>query len=124
MSTDWNTGNNSQPGSEDRNWAVGAHIGALIGSLFALGQIVVPLVIWLVKKDGSSFIGDNARESLNFQISMTIYFLISGALTLILIGFVFIAILVVLEVVCVIMAAIHASRGEVYHYPFSLRLIS
>lgn len=113
-----------EPVPEDRNWAVGAHVGALVGSVFAFGQIVVPLVIWLVKKDESSFIGENARESLNFQISMTIYFLISGVLTLILIGFIFIAILAVLDVVCVIIAAVYASRGQSYRYPFTLRLIS
>ena len=63
--------------------------------LFALGQIVVPLVIWLAKKDESPFIADHARESLNFQISMTLYFVISGALTYILVGFLFIGILAV-----------------------------
>ena len=124
MSADEITGPGSEPLPEERNWSVGAHVGALVGNVFALGQIVVPLVIWLAKKDESPFIADQARESLNFQISMTLYFVISGALTYILVGFLFIAILAVLEIICVVIAAVHASRGQVYRYPFTLRLIS
>ena len=124
MSADEITGPASEPLPEERNWSVGAHVGALVGNVFALGQIVVPLVIWLAKKDESPFIADHARESLNFQISMTLYFVISGALTYLLVGFLFIAILAVLEIICVVIAAVHASRGQRYRYPFTLRLIS
>lgn len=124
MSADEINGPGVEPLPEERNWSVGAHIGALIGNVFVLGQIVVPLVIWLAKRDESPFIADQARESLNFQISMTLYFVISGALTYLLIGFLFIGILAVLEIVCVVIAAVHASRGQVYRYPFTVRLIS
>ena len=124
MTSELPPGNAAEPLPEERNWSVGAHIGALIGNVFALGQIVIPLVIWLVKKNDSPFIGENARESLNFQVSMTIYFLIAGALTLILVGYIFLVLLAVMDVVCVIIASVHASRGQTYRYPFSLRLIS
>ena len=113
-----------QPTPDERNWAVISHLGALAAALFALGQILVPLGIWLWKKEDSRFIEANARESLNFQISMTIYFVIAGILAYILIGFFVIAVLVVVEIVCVVLACVSASRGEVFRYPFSLRLIS
>ena len=114
----------SNPSSpEERNWSVLAHIGALVASVLALGQIVVPLVIWLWKKEESDFIATHARESLNFQISMTLYFIVAGILTTILVGYLMLAILVIVEFVCVILACIAASRGDFYRYPFSLRLI-
>ena len=113
----------SQPSPEEQNWAVLSHVGALVASVLALGQIVVPLVIWLWKKGESDFIAAHARESLNFQISMTIYFIVAWILTFILIGFLVLVILAVVEIVCVILACLAAGRGKTYRYPFSLRLI-
>ncbi len=124
MHSDPATRTQSSPPPDERNWAVISHLGALVASIFALGQIIVPLGIWLWKKEESDFIEANARESLNFQISMTIYFIIAGILAYILIGFLVIAVLVLVEIICVILACISASRGDVFRYPFSLRLIS
>jgi uncharacterized Tic20 family protein len=74
---------------EERNWAMLSHLLALVG-YFAIpfGNIIAPLIIYLVKKDESAFVADQARESLNFQISLSIYELISGFLVLILMVFV------------------------------------
>ena len=74
---------------EEKNWSLFAHVGTFLGHIIPFGHILVPLIVWLTKGEESRFVGQNARESLNFQISLTIYMLIAGALTLVLIGFVF-----------------------------------
>jgi len=114
----------SETTPDERNWAVLSHVLALVASLFVLGQVLVPLGIWLWKKDESPFIEQNARESLNFQMSMTIYFVVAFLLAYLLIGFLLLAILAAVELVCVLLAAVQARRGEIFRYPFSLRLIS
>ncbi|MFN0083892.1 MAG: DUF4870 domain-containing protein [Blastocatellia bacterium] len=111
--------------SEERNWAMAAHLLALVG-YFAIpfGNIIAPLVIYLMKKDQSPFIADQARESLNFQISMTLYMIVAGIMVLVLIGFILLPVLFVAGLVLTIMAAVKVSNGIGYRYPFTLRLIS
>ncbi len=113
------------PSNEERNWAVFAHLGGfalyLLG--FALGHILVPLVIWLVKREQSPFIGRNALEALNFQISVTLYSIVVGALCLVLVGFVLIPVLMGFHIVFMIIASVKASQGESYRYPWTIRLL-
>jgi uncharacterized Tic20 family protein len=111
---------------EERNWAMLSHLSALTGYFFApiVGNIVAPLIIYLMKKDESPFVADQARESLNFQISMSIYWLISGVLVLILIGFLLLAAIWVVGVVLTVIASVKAANGEAYRYPLTIRLIS
>ncbi len=101
-----------------------AHLSALAGySFIPFGNILAPLIIWLVKKDQSWFVNDQAKESLNFQISMTIYAAISAILVIVLIGFVLLGILYVVGLVLLIIGAIKANEGVKYRYPFTIRLI-
>ncbi len=53
-----------------KNWALLAHLGTLLGFVVDFGNFIVPLVIWLSKKDENTFITEHAKESLNFQVSM------------------------------------------------------
>ncbi len=100
------------------------HASALIGFVVpGAGHLLAPLFVWLIKRRESSDVDAHGKESLNFQISMLIYSIISGILCLILIGFALLAILHVLNVVLVIIASIKASEGQLYRYPLTLRLI-
>jgi len=102
-----------------------SHLLALIGYLVVpLGNVIAPLIIYLMKKDESPFVADQARESLNFQITMWIYCVIAGILIFVLIGFVLLIILYVAGLILTIVAAVKASGGNSYRYPFTLRLIS
>ncbi|HEX9996536.1 MAG TPA: DUF4870 domain-containing protein [Abditibacterium sp.] len=117
------------PSPEEKNWAMGAHLSSLSGFIgVPFGNIIGPLVVWLIKKDSSAFINEHGRESLNFHISLWIYGLISGILwfTIILIPLVFIAwaAIYIGGVVYSILAAVKAANGEHYRYPFTMRLIS
>jgi uncharacterized protein len=101
------------------------HASALAGFFIpGAGHILGPLIIWLAKRTDSPEIDAHGKESLNFQISMLIYSLISGILCLILIGFLLLAILHLLNLVLVIVASIQASEGKLYRYPITIRLIS
>jgi uncharacterized Tic20 family protein len=109
---------------DDRTWAMIAHLSALVGyAVVPFGNIIAPLIIWLVKKDRSWFIDDQAKEALNFQISVTIYAIISAFLIIVLIGFVLLGILYVLGIILSIIAAIKANDGLQYRYPLTIRLI-
>ncbi|MFQ6115959.1 MAG: DUF4870 domain-containing protein [bacterium] len=110
--------------SQERTWATLCHLGALAGFIIPFGNIIAPLVIWLVKKDESPFVDDQGKESLNFQISMTIYFLVAVLLVLILIGIPLLIVLGIFEIVMVVIAAVKASNGEKYRYPVTIRFIS
>jgi len=64
------------------------HLTALLGIIgIPFGNIVGPLIIWLLKKNVYPFVNEQGKESLNFQISMTIYALAAALLILIKIGF-------------------------------------
>ena len=101
-----------------------AHLSSFLGyTCIPLASIVAPLIIWQIKKEDMPFASDQGKECLNFQISMLIYIIISGILTLILIGFAFLVILYVLNIILTIIAAIKANEGVTYRYPLTMRFV-
>lgn len=109
---------------EQRNWAMLAHLSGLLTFATVIGGILGPLVLWLLRKDDMNFAADQAKEALNFQITLALAALVAWVLCLILIGFVLLALLAIADIVLVIIAAVKASEGVQYRYPFNLRLIS
>ena len=108
---------------EERKWAMFAHIGTFSSMFVPLGNIIAPIVIWQMKKNESPFVVEQAKESLNFQISLMIYSIISILLCLIIIGFFLIFALVIFGLIIVIVAGVKANDGEHYRYPMTLRLV-
>tara|TARA_B110000285_G_scaffold154108_1_gene171936 strand:+ start:962 stop:1333 length:372 start_codon:yes stop_codon:yes gene_type:complete len=107
-----------------RTWAMFAHLSSFLGyTCIPLANIIAPLIIWQIKKEDMPFASDQGKECLNFQISMLIYVIISGILTLILIGFAFLVILYVMNIILTIIAAIKANEGVTYRYPLTMRFI-
>jgi uncharacterized Tic20 family protein len=102
------------PTSDEKTMATLSHVLTIVAGFIA------PLIIYLIKKDESTFVAHHAKESLNFQITV---FIIGFALAITLIGILLIWLLVILALVFVIMATIKASEGKLYKYPFSIRLI-
>lgn len=113
MTTEINT-----PSNDDKNIATVTH---LAGTVFSF---IPALIIWAVKKDDSPYIADQAKEALNFQITVLIAQCIAGALILILVGFALLGIIWLANIVLCIIAAISTSKGETYRYPLTLRLIN
>jgi len=94
-----------------------AHLGGL------LFWFAPPLVIWLVFKGRGRFVEEQAKEALNFQIMMTIVYVI-GIITSWLIFGIFILIAGgIAALIFIIMAAIAVNKGEAYRYPVNVRLI-
>ena len=111
------------PSSEERTWALAAHIGSLVAAWFALG-FLAPLLVLLTKGNSSAFVRRHAVESLNFQISLLIYLIGSAILWLVIIGIFLTVALGVFALVVIILATIAASNGQDYRYPLTIRLIS
>lgn len=106
------------PTSSDRLWSVLSHLSWFLGVPFLL-----PLVVYLVMKRDSEYVAANAREALNFHISVIIYFICCILLYFILIGIPLVVALGICFLVCSIKAALTASDGGCYHYPLTLRLV-
>jgi len=106
----------STPTSDERTFAILSHILAIVPGIGILG----PLVIWLIKKDESQFVNENAKESLNFQITV---FLVAVILILTIIGAFLLWVLGILNAIFVIIATIKTSENKIYRYPINWRLI-
>ena len=113
--------------SEDRDsatWSMFCHLTALSAFLgIPFGNIIGPLIIWLIKKDEFPMVDDQGRESLNFQISMTIYTIVSFFLCFVIIGFLLLPAVLVVDLILVIIASVKANKGDIYRYPFTIRFI-
>ncbi|MEO1068432.1 MAG: DUF4870 domain-containing protein [Cyanobacteria bacterium J06638_6] len=108
---------------ESRMWAMLAHLSALSGFVIPFGNILGPLIIWLVKRDEMAFVDDQAKEALNFNISMTIYATVAGVLVLAVVGLLLLPVVLIVWLVLAIMAAVKANEGIAYRYPLTLRLV-
>jgi len=107
----------------ERNWAMFCHLSAFAGFFFPFGGIIGPLICWLSKKDESLWLYINGRNSLNFQLSIMLYIVLTIPLCFIIIGFPIIGMLVILKVICIIIASVKASKGESFKYPLVIPFI-
>ena len=111
---------------EEKNWAMISHIAsfaALIPLIPLIGMVLGPLFVWLFKKEEMPLVAQNGVEALNFNITMFIAYCVAFVLCFILIGIPILFGLIIFHFVVTILAAIKASEGGVYKYPFSIKLI-
>lgn len=111
--------------TEDRTWATFIHLSGLAGltlfkliPIIPLASIIVPLVLWLIKRHDSPFLDDHGREALNFQISMALYY---PLLLLSCIGIPLLIVLPFVHVIAPIVMAVRANGGEYVRYPITIR---
>lgn len=114
-------------------WAMLCHLGALLALLLPLFNIIGPLIIWLIMKKKSPFINKAGKESINFQLSVTIYFLIAvfviwmpslfRSSALMLTGYALMLILVIFDFIMVIIAGVKNFKGKEFRYPLTIRFI-
>ena len=120
---DGGNGGSAGPDRESQQWAMIAHLSALIGFIIPFGNVIGPLVIWQMKKD-MPFVVDQGKEALNFQITVAIAVFVCLLLSFIVIGLLLLPLVGLGALVLTVIAAIKANNGEAYRYPFALRLIS
>ncbi len=111
------------PPDQERLWGGAAHWSALVAAIVGL-SFLGPLIVMLTKGNESAFVRRQAVESLNFQLSMLIYFIVSFVLLFVLIGFLLLPIVGIMWLVFTIIGSIKGSNGEDYRYPLTLRMVS
>lgn len=114
--------------SDSRGWATAAHLIPLFGFGF-----IAPLIIWLIKRDEDPFVEDQAREALNFQLSLLLYgvglfglFMLSltGVWVFAVLGLIGILALGIFAFVFAIIAGIKSASGEAYRYPLIVHFVN
>ncbi|WP_077132195.1 DUF4870 domain-containing protein [Spirosoma montaniterrae] len=109
--------------SDERMWAMLAHLSALTGLFTVVGSVVGPLIVWQVQKERSAFVDFHGKEALNFNITIAIASAISFVLFLLLVGFVLIWIVGAVWLIFTLIAAVKANNGEYYRYPLTFRFV-
>jgi uncharacterized Tic20 family protein len=135
--------------AQERNWAMAAHLSALVAVAgLPFGHVLGPLVVYLVKGHESEFVGEHARASLNYQITISLLAILAVIVALAAtFGFIvplsnaesttagfnlaalWIAfgvgslIAVLASILFVILGTLAASEGRTYNYPFAIRFL-
>jgi len=121
------------PALNERQWAAGAHLAALILALVTswaagIAGVVGALAVWMIKRDDSPFAAEHAKEALNFNLSMFIYAVVLVVLSVVTLGLGLIftvplgLAIAITWFVCTLVAAFRAYDGQPYRYPLSIRL--
>ncbi len=108
---------------EEKTFGMLAHLAALTFFVMLFGNLIGPLVVWLIKKDQSAWVDQQGKESLNFQISISIYFIVAFVLTPILIGFLLLIAVGLFFLIMVIIASVKVSNGEDFRYPLCIAFL-
>lgn len=110
--------------NEEKTWATFTHLSGMalyIGIPF--GNVLGPLILWLLKRNEMPFVDDQGKEAINFQISMSIYLIVAGIFVLLLIGILALPVLFIVHIVFTIIAAVQANKGDAYRYPMTIRFL-
>ena len=113
----------SELSKDEKNWGMFCHLASFAGVIIPFGNIIGPLVIWLMKKDEYPFVDDQGKEALNFQITVAIAFIICFLLSFVIIGIFLMFVVGLFALIVTIIAIVKSSQGEYYRYPLSIRLI-
>ncbi len=114
----------SEIDKDARMWAMFCHLAGLCGFILpGVGNIVGPLILWQIKKDEYPFVDEQGKEAVNFQISMTIYAIISLFLCFVCVGIFLLAAVCIVYLVFLLIAAVKANNSQAYRYPLTIRFI-
>ena len=109
--------------ADERTWGAGAHWSALIALLIGL-PFLGPLMVLLIYGNKSAWVRRQAVESLNFQLSMIIYAIISAILIIVIVGIFLLLAVAALSIIMPIVAAVKVNNGEDFRYPLTIRMVS
>lgn len=110
--------------SDMRQWAMFCHLGGLAGWVVPwVGGIVATLILWQVKREEHAFVDDQGREAVNFNITVAIAEAVCIPLFCIYVGALLYLAVAIGAAILAILAAIQASEGKPYRYPFTIRFV-
>lgn len=109
--------------NDERTFSMLCHLSALSGLIIPFGNVIGPLVFWLLKKDEYAEVDRQGKAALNFQLSLTIYSIVAAILIVILVGFVLLGAIFLFGLIMTIVASVKSSNGERFEYPLSINLI-
>lgn len=117
----------------DKNYSSITHLSGFAGWFFPFGNIIAPLILWIARKNDSTYIDVHGKAAVNFQLSLILYCFLLAILilpiTILTLGLGLIAIIIgiipaiILKIVLIISASIKANNGEYYDYPFTIEFI-
>ena len=108
-----------KPDETDRLLIILCHVSSLLGA-----GLILPWIVYLIKKNESAEVTAHALEVLNFDLSLLIYCAVAGVgIFACYIGVPFLFAFMILALVCHILGAVKAADGELYRYPLNLRLV-
>lgn len=113
---------------DERMWAMFCHLSSLSMYLgIPFGNLLGPVVIWMMQRDKSALVDDQGKEVVNFQLTMTIAFAAALVLAVTVIGL-FVAVpafaaLPVVQILFTVLGAMKANEGVAYRYPLTIRFI-
>ncbi len=117
----------------DKNYSIFTHLSGFAGYFFPFGNIIAPLIMWMLKRHESSFTDSHGKSAVNFQLSLVLYgFLLAifiVPITIFSLGLGLIAVIIlyipylILKIIVIITASISANNGESYKYPFTIDFI-
>jgi hypothetical protein len=108
---------------DERMWASFCHLSAFAGLVVPLGNILGPLVVWLMKKDVYPLVDDQGKEALNFQINIIIFVVVAVLSLFCFVGFVLLPAVGIFAIVMTIIATLRANQGIRYRYPLTIRFL-
>lgn len=109
---------------EDRQLLMLTHLSQLLFMFTAVGGIIVPIILWQLKKDEVQYMDEQGKEIVNFQISLFIYYAIATVLVFVLIGIPLLGVLALINIIFPIIYGIKANNGErIIRYPLTIRFI-
>jgi len=107
-----------RPDRDARMWAMICHLVGLAWLLVPLiGNVLAPLIVWLIKREDDPFIDEQGKQAFNFQASMSLYFVIA---TVTIIGILVLPVIIILAFIYPIVAAVRSNQGEHYRYPLTI----
>lgn len=109
---------------EDRQMLMLMHLSQLLFIVSGIGGLVVPIILWVLKKEEIQNMDAQGKEVVNFQISLFIYYFIAGILCFVLIGLIILPIIGLLNIIFPIIYGIKAKDGATdIRYPLTIRFI-
>jgi len=110
----------SPSGTDVNVWSMYIHLSQFCGAMVPIAGLIVPIVLWQLRKDESEIIDRHGKIVLNWILSELIYWIICGLLCLVIVGFLLFPILIILGIVFPIIGGIKANSGEIWPYPLSI----